>query len=176
MMWSCPVMRQIVGTEEQICQTQAWALGRCSCSRHVLSCPNFVICIDGELNRLSFRLTPFTAEVLEKLTRRALCGHHHPRQCHSIYGFPGDNGRGEVKESRKVKDASEEPLCSLCIYTARGFHPPAAPLPGPQRIRRGNLGSEHQSYFYLCAGQGDAAAAGRGSVLPDTQNWILRRN
>ena len=60
-MWSCPVMLQIVGTEEQICQTQGWALGGCSCSHHVLSCPNFVICIDGELNRLSFRLTPFTA-------------------------------------------------------------------------------------------------------------------
>lgn len=46
----------------------------------------------------------------------------------------------------------------------------------PQRIRRGNLCSEHQSYFYLCAGRGDAAAAGRGSALPDTQNWILRWN
>lgn len=67
-------------------------------------------------------------------------------------------------------------LRSLFVHYVFISHVPAARLPGPQRISQGNLRPEHQSYFYLCTGQGDAAAAGRGAAPPDTQDWVSRQN
>lgn len=45
---------------EQVGQTRGLAPVRCGCSNHGLSCQNFTG-INGELDRLPFQLTPFTA-------------------------------------------------------------------------------------------------------------------
>lgn len=52
-------------------------------------------------------------------------------QCHSVCGFIGTMAVEKSRKSRKVKDASAEPLCSLCISITRGFHSWIVLLPGP---------------------------------------------
>lgn len=90
-------------------------------------------------------------------------------RCNSGCDCMGARAAEESRRSWKVEDASAEPPCSLCIYTTRRFYLLTKLLLGPRRIRQENLCSEDQSYFCLCAGQGDTAAVGQGSAVPDTQ-------
>lgn len=90
-------------------------------------------------------------------------------QCDCGCGFLGAIAAEKSRRSWKVEDASEEPPCLLCICAAHHFYSLTKLLLGPQRIRQENLCSEHQSYFCLCTEQGDTAAVGQGSAVPDTQ-------
>ena len=96
---------------------------------------------------------------------------------HSVIPFAASLGTKAGEESMRAGRSRMlwRSLFVCCVYIASAVCPFAGiTARGPQRTGQGDPGPEHRTYFYLRAGQEDAAMA--GSARPGTRHWLLRRN